>query len=94
MNQIEILKYNLGYRVYGQKGFVVEDIIRELLVKAADEEDLELASITNDLMAKMAGTYNCPSNWRNILEDMFTEFQDNKWLMDAIYEFSIMAEDN
>ena len=58
----------------------MEDIIRELLVKAADEEDLELASITNDLMAKMAGTYNCPSNWRNILEDMFVEKQTPRYL--------------
>lgn len=64
------------------------DIIRNMLQKASDEEDLDLADIASDLLEKLSSTYNCPSDWRSIKEDLYTEFQDNEWLVNAVYEFS------
>lgn len=38
----------------------MKDIIRNILNKASEEKDYTLADIANDLMAKLASTYNCP----------------------------------
>lgn len=65
----------------------MKDIIRRLLIKASEEKDLELAKIASDLMGELASTYNAPSNWRDILDELHEEFIDNEWLMNSVYEF-------
>ena len=50
---------------------MMKGIIRNILDKAYEEKDLDLANIANDLMGELASTYNCPSNWRNILDELY-----------------------
>ena len=69
----------------------MKEIIRNMLDKAFEEKDLELANIANDLMGELASTYNCPSNWRDILEELYEEYKNNDWIIEAVYEFEIMA---
>ena len=69
----------------------MKEIIRNILDKAYEEKDLDLANIANDLMNKLALTANCPSNWRNILEELYEEYKGNDWIIEAVYEFGIMA---
>lgn len=69
----------------------MKEIIRNMLDKAFQEKDLELANIANDLMGELASTYNCPSNWRDILEELYEEYKNNDWIIEAVYEFGIMA---
>lgn len=71
----------------------MKDIIRNILNKASEEKDLTLADIANDLMAKLASTYNCPSDWRAIIEEMYDEFRYNEWITEAVYEFSMMDDE-
>lgn len=71
----------------------MKDIIRNILNKASEEKDLTLADIANDLMAKLASTYNCPSDWRTIIEEMYDEFRYNEWITEAVYEFSMMDDE-
>lgn len=71
----------------------MKDIIRNILNKASEERDLTLADIANDLMATLAMTYNCPSNWRTIIEELYSEFKYNEWIVDSVYEFSIIDEE-
>ena len=70
----------------------MKDIIRNLLQLAADEENLDLASLANDLMGELTGTYNAPSDWRRILDELYTEFKHNEWLVNAVFEFGILAD--
>ena len=70
----------------------MKDIIRNILDKAYEEKDLYLANIANDLMEKLANTFNCPSNWRNVLEELYEEYKDNEWIIEAVFEFGIMAD--
>ena len=42
-------------------------------------------------MGELASTYNAPSDWRNILAELYTEFQDNEWLVNAVFEFGVLA---
>ena len=71
---------------------MMKGIIRNILDKAYEEKDLDLANIANDLMGKLANTFNCPSNWRNVLEELYEEYKDNEWIIEAVYEFGIMAD--
>ena len=71
----------------------MKNIIRNILDRAYEERDLDLANIANDLMGELASTYNCPSDWRCILDDLYEEYKDNEWIMGAVFEFGIMADD-
>lgn len=71
----------------------MKDIIRNILNKASEEKDLTLADIANDLMVKLASASNCPSNWRTIIEELYSEFKYNEWITESVYEFSIMEDD-
>ena len=71
---------------------MMKGIIRNILDKAYEEKDLDLANIANDLMEKLANTFNRPSNWRNVLEELYEEYKDNEWIIEAVYEFGIMAD--
>lgn len=68
----------------------MKEIIKYLLNRAIDERDLELAETASDLMGELAGTYNCPSNWRNILEELYEEYKGNEWAMESVFEFQLM----
>lgn len=69
----------------------MKEIIRNIFDKAYEEKDLDLANIANDLMGELASTYNCPSNWRDILEELYEEYKNNDWIIEAVYEFEIMV---
>ena len=70
----------------------MKEIIKNMLDKAYEEKDLDLANIANDLMSKLSNTHNCPANWRTILEELYEENKDNEWIINAVYEFSLMNE--
>lgn len=69
----------------------MKEIIRNMLDKAYEEKDLDLANIANDLMGELASTFNCPSNWRNILDELYEEYKDNEWIINSVFEFGIIA---
>ena len=70
----------------------MKNIIRNILDKAYEERDLDLANIANDLMGELASTYNCPSDWRCILDDLYEEYKDNEWIIRSVFEFEIIAD--
>lgn len=70
----------------------MKEIIRNMLDKAYEEKDLDLANIANDLMGELAITFNCPSDWKNILDELYEEYKDNIWIIEAVFEFGIMAD--
>ena len=74
----------------------MKEIIKSLLDRAIDEKDFELAVTASDLMGELAGTYDCPSNWRNILDELYEEYKGNEWAMESVFEFNLMNidEDN
>ena len=71
----------------------MKDIIRKILNKASEEKDLELAEIANDLISQLASTFNCPSDWQSILEELYDEYKGNKWIIESVYEFNLMCDD-
>ena len=68
----------------------MKEIIRNILDRAIDEKDFELAVTASDLMGELSSTYNCPSNWRSILDELYAEYKENEWAMESVYEFQLM----
>ena len=63
------------------------DIAQECVNSDSDEMNdvgYKLADIAKSLIDEMAVTMNCPSNWRDIGEELFVEYQDNDWIIDNV----------
>ena len=71
---------------------MMKEIIRNMLDKAYEEKDLDLANISNELMGELASTFNCPSNWRYSLGELYEEYKSNEWILTAVYEFVVMYD--
>lgn len=53
-----------------------------------------LADIAKNLIDKMAVTINCPSNWRDIGEELAEEYQGDDWVMEncKLYEYETIPQ--
>ncbi|MBQ8402528.1 MAG: hypothetical protein IJX14_11440 [Clostridia bacterium] len=58
----------------------MEKIISDMIEQAEANEDLELLEYTRRLVEELADTINCPSNWRNIGEQLAQKYKDNDWV--------------
>lgn len=77
----------------------MKDIVKEIIEIAQEceksDEDrtndvaYKLAEIVENLIFEMAITINCPSDWRDIGEELAEEYQDNNWVMEncKLYEY-------
>ena len=64
----------------------MENIIEEMIESAWRHNDYNMAALAYKLMAEMAKTINCPSNWREIGRDMAAQYGKfdnprNNWIM-------------
>lgn len=58
----------------------MEKIISDMIEQAEENEDLELLEYARRLVEELADTINCPSNWRNIGEQLAQKYKDNDWV--------------
>lgn len=67
----------------------MKNIIDDMIESAYRHNDEEMAVMAYKLMSKFAITANCPSNWRDIGEDMAEKYSDNDWIEEncKLYEF-------
>ena len=70
----------------------MKKIIEQILFMAYDEKNLDLANVASDLMFELSTTYNCPSEWKSILEELYNEYKDNEWIVNAVFEFQCMED--
>ena len=70
----------------------MKNIIKQMIEKAIYykenlsfyDESRELLSFTSQLIEQMSLTINCPSNWRNIGEELAKEYKDDAWIFDEL----------
>lgn len=60
----------------------MENIIREMIESANNHHDYEMADVVYKLLSRFSTTFNCPSNWRNLGEQMAQEYAENDWVME------------
>lgn len=67
----------------------MKENIKRMIEYAEQNDDYELADIIKEIIFKFAITINCPSNWRDIGEELAEEYSDNEWIMDNcnLYDF-------
>lgn len=65
------------------------DVIKRMIIRAEENNDFDLADDAYEILSTLAGTFNAPSNWRDIGEELAEEFSCNNWIMDSckLYEF-------
>lgn len=60
----------------------MEKIIREMIENANNHHDSEMADVVYKLLSQFASTFNCPSNWRDLGEQMAKEYAGNDWVIE------------
>lgn len=63
----------------------MKENIKRMVKYAEQNNDYELADIIREILSELADTINCPSNWRNIGEELAEEYSDNDWVTDNCY---------
>ena len=60
------------------------NVIKKMIIRAAENNDFALADDAYNLLLELAGTFNAPYD-----EDLAKEFSENNWIMDncRLYEF-------
>ncbi len=62
----------------------MKNIVVRMLEMASEERNFDLAQITRDLIDELSSTYNVPSNWRAIGEEIAAEYKGNDWICEAL----------
>ena len=62
----------------------MEQTIRLMIEQAETEENYSLIGYVKQLIDEFATTINCPSNWRDIGEEIAEEYKDNTWVYDEL----------
>lgn len=67
----------------------MEEIIKEMIEYAGNTHDYKMAEIAAKLLSKFAETWNCPSNWKNLGEELAEEYNGNDWIMEncKLYDY-------
>lgn len=67
----------------------MKEIIKDMIQLADENEDYELIYQVKKLITCLCLTYNAPSNWRSIAEELGKEYRDNSWVYEQLelYDF-------
>ena len=65
------------------------DVIKRMIIRAEENNDFDLADDVYEILSTLAVTFNAPSDWRDIGEELAEEYSNNNWIMDncRLYEF-------
>ena len=65
------------------------NVIKKMIIRAAENNDFALADDAYNLLLELAGTFNAPYDWIVLGEDLAKEFSGNNWIRDncRLYEF-------
>lgn len=62
----------------------MKEIIMEMIAQAENERNLDLISSIRNLVDRLSGTFNCPSNWRSIGIELATEYPEDSWVYENL----------
>ena len=65
------------------------NVIKKMIIRDKENNDFDLADDVYEILSTLAVTFNAPSDWRDIGEELAEEYSNNNWIMDncKLYEF-------
>lgn len=60
----------------------MEKVVKDMIDCANIHRDYEMANAVYELLSQFATTFNCPSNWRDLGEQMAKEYDGNDWVVE------------
>lgn len=72
----------------------MKEIIQRMIQLAEDKRDYEMIDQIGELMETMAVTFNAPSNWRTIGEELMRDLPDDSWAKENLYRFGFYTEED
>lgn len=71
----------------------MEQIIRLMIEQAETEENYSLIGYVGQLINKYANTINCPSNWRDIGQELAKEYDSDTWVYEELELWNYVDEE-
>ncbi len=70
----------------------MEQTIREIIMQADDERNLDLIWWVKDILNEFSSTCNCPPGWRYIGARLASEYPKDSWVYEnlELYNFTDM----
>ena len=62
----------------------MKDIIKRMIEQAEIEEDYALINYAKQIVDELAMTFNAPSNWRDIGEELANEYDESDWVYEEM----------
>lgn len=81
-NSLKEFSEKLGTYYKNEEGRTMENIIRDMIVYANLHHNEDMAGAVYELLSQFAQTFNCPSNWIDLGEQMAQEYAGNDWVME------------
>lgn len=67
----------------------MKQTIIKMIDRAYENRDFEFAGEIAELLSEFAYTINCPSNWRDLGEELAEMYRENDWVTEncKLYDF-------
>ena len=62
----------------------MEQTIREMVLKADDEKNLDLICCVKEILDEFSSTHNCPLDWRHIGAALADEYPADSWVYENL----------
>ena len=62
----------------------MKELIMKMIEQAEKEENYELIGYVKELIETLCETINCPSNWRDIAENLSSKYDESTWVYEEL----------
>ena len=62
----------------------MKNTIQALIDRAEENDDYASLELIGDILSEFSQTINCPSNWREIGEEIKEKYADNQYVFEAL----------
>lgn len=62
----------------------MEELVRKMIEEADRDKNYSLIEYVKDIVNELAVTVNCPSNWRDIGEELAREYDSDSWVYENL----------
>ena len=69
---------------HNERNWHMEQTIKEIILQADDERNLDLICCVKEILDEFSSTYNCPLDWQHIGAALADEYPANSWVYENL----------